>query len=175
MGEEMKRWTRWVLYTSVLALCGLAVYLAISPEEKVSTASFKDIKTFRAQLRDRTVASHSDVVEMARQAGLLKSTDIRGFVDGVKRVGDDVEVSGWGVDLGGDALHLFIFADGKLVGETAPKGERRDVTKALKLSDGVEENVHFSARVKCRGGSTVRVMAVIDAGAYYIMNSDRCP
>ncbi len=171
----MKRWTRWVLYTSVLALCGLAVYLAISPEENVSTAAFKDIKTFRAHLRDRTVASYSDVVEVARQAGLLKSTDIRGFVDGVKRVGDDVEVSGWGVDLGGEVLHLFIFADGKLMAETVPRGERRDVTKALKLSDGVEENVEFSAMVKCRSGGTVRVLAVIDAGAYYIMNSERCP
>jgi hypothetical protein len=171
----MKRWTRWVLYTFVLALCGLAVYLAITPEEKVSTAAFKDIKTFRTQLRDQSVESFSDMVEVARQAGLLKSTDIRGVLEGVKRVGDDVEVSGWGVDLGGDVLHLFIFSDGKLMAETVPKGERRDVTKVLKLSDGVEENVHFSAKVKCRGGSTVRVLAVIDAGAYHIMNSERCP
>jgi len=171
----MRRWTRVLLYSSTVALSFLAVYLSTSEDEKVSTASFKDIKTFRGQLRDRTVESFSDMVEIARQAGLLKSTDIRGFVEGVKRVGDDVEVSGWGVDLGGDVLHLFIFVDGKLVAETVPKGERRDVTESLKLSDGIEENVQFSAKIKCRGGSTVRVMAVIDAGAYYIMNSDRCP
>jgi hypothetical protein len=129
----MKRWTRWILYTSVLALCALAVYLAIAPEEKVSTASFKDIKTFRGQLRDRTVESFSDMVETARQAGLLKSTDIRGFVEGVKRVGDDVEVSGWGVDLGGDVLPFVHFCRREIGGGDCAEGRaarRNGVTEA---------------------------------------------
>ena len=172
----MRRWTRLLLYGSVLVLSALAVYVAMSPEEEVSgTATFKNIKTFRAQLRDRTMASHPDMVEAMSRAGLRRSADIKGFLEGVKRVGDEVEISGWGVDLGGDVLHLFVFVDGKLLSETVPKGERRDVTQVLKLSDGVEENVKFSAKVKCRSGSTVRVLAVIDAGVYHIMNSERCP
>lgn len=172
----MKRWTSVLLYGSILVLGALVVYVAMSPEEQVSSnATFKDIKTFRAQLRDRTIASYPDMVETLRQVGLRRSADIKGFLEGVKRVGDEVEVSGWGVDLGGDVLHLLIFVDGKLLSETVPKGERRDVTQALKLSDGIEENVKFSAKVKCRSGGTVRVLAVIDAGVYHIMNSERCP
>lgn len=171
----MKRWTRLLLYALIAALSALAVYAAISPEQEVSIGTFKGIKTFRVQLRDLTIGSYPDMVEVMNQAGLRRSADIKGFLEGVKRVGDEVEVSGWGVDLGGDMLHLFIFVDGKLLSETLPKGERRDVTRALKLSDGIEENVKFSAKVKCRSGGTVRVLAVIDAGVYHIMNSERCP
>ena len=172
----MKRWTKLLMYGSILALSVLAVYVAIGPDEEASSpATFKDVKTFRAQLRSRNIASYPDMVEMARLAGLRRSADIKGFLEGVKRVGEDVEVSGWGVDLGGEVLHLFIFVEGKLLAEIVPKGERRDVTRALNLNDGLEENVQFSGKIKCRTGDSVRVLAVIDAGAYYIMNSEKCP
>jgi hypothetical protein len=174
----MNRWARWLLYSSVLVGSFLAAYVLTAPEEQATNSSdFKDIKTLRAELRNRNVSNYSDLLAMARQSGLRASLDIKGFVEEVQRVGDDVEISGWLVDLAGDGEppFLFIFAGGKLVAETRPKGERKDVTRALNLSEGIEENVKFSVKVKCRAGELSQVLAVSTFGFYSVMNSARCP
>jgi hypothetical protein len=62
-----------------------------------------------------------------------------------------------------------------LVAETRPKGERQDVTRALNLSEGLEENVKFAVRVKCRAGEVPQVLAVNASGLYSALNSARCP
>jgi hypothetical protein len=123
------------------------------------------------------VSNHADLLAAARENGLRASKDIKGFVEGVQRSGEEVEISGWLVDMEGDGTppHLFIFAGGKLVAETRPKGERKDVTRALNLSEGLEEDVKFSIRVKCRAGELSQVLAVTTVGFYSVMNSARCP
>jgi hypothetical protein len=174
----MNRWARWLLYGSVLIGSFLVAYVLTAPEEPATnTSNFKDIKTVRTDLRNRNVSDYSDMLAMVRESGLRASMDIKGFVEGVQRVGEDVEISGWLVDMAGDGEppFLFIFAGGKLVGETRPKGERKDVTRALNLSDGLEENVKFSLKVKCRAGELSQVLAVSNVGFYSVMNSARCP
>lgn len=174
----MKPWTRWLLYLSVLVGSFLVAYVLTAPEEEaISTASFKDIKTLRGQLRSRKVSSQPDLLAATRETGLRVSEDIKGYVEGVLRVGDDVEISGWLVDMEGEGTppYLFIFLRGKLVAETRPKGERQDVTRALNLSEGLEENVKFAVRVKCRAGEVPQVLAVNASGLYSALNSARCP
>jgi hypothetical protein len=156
----------------------LVAYVLTAPEEPATnTSNFKDIKTFRTELRNRKVSNYSDMLAMARESGLRATKDIKGFVDVHQRVGDDVEISGWLVDMEGDGTppFLFIFAGGKLVGEARPKGERKDVTRALNLSDGLEDNVSFSVKFKCRAGELSQVLAVNASGLYSVMNSARCP
>ena len=174
----MKRWARLLLYASVLVGSFLVAYVMTAPEEEVTgTSNFKDIRALRGQFRTRNVSGPADMLALTREAGLRVSKDIKGFVEGVQRVGDSVEISGWLVDMEGDGTppHLFIFAGGKLVAETRPEGERRDVTRALNLSEGLEENVKFSVRIKCRAGELAQVLAVNASGLYSIMNSSRCP
>jgi hypothetical protein len=166
------------LYLSVLVGSFLVAYVLTAPEEGPNTtASFKDIKTLRAQLRNRNVSSQADLLAAAREAGLRVSKDIKGFVEGLQRVGEEVEISGWLVDMEGEGTppYIFVFLRGKLVAETRPKGERQDVTRALNLSEGLEENVKFAVKVKCRAGEVPQVLAVNESGLYSVMSSARCP
>ena len=173
----MNRRARLLLYASVLVGSFLIAYVLTAPEEVANTSGFKDINTLRVDLRNRNVASPADLQAAARENGLRATKDIKGFVEGHQRVGDDVEISGWLADMEGDGTppFLFIFAGGKMVGETRPKGERKDVTRALNLSEGLEENVKFSLRIKCRAGELSQVLAVNTVGFYTVMNSARCP
>jgi hypothetical protein len=173
----MNRRARLLLYASVLVGSFLIAYVLTAPEESVNTSGFKDIETLRVDLRKRNIPGPADLLAAARGNGLRATKDIKGFVEGLQRVGDDVELSGWLADLEGDGTppFLFIFAGGKMVGETRPKGERKDVTRALNLSEGIEENVKFSLKVKCRAGELSQVLAVNTVGFYSVMNSTRCP
>ncbi len=173
----MRRWAKVLLYISVLAGSFLVTYMLTAPEKAADTSSFKDIKTLRAELRNRRVSTHGDLLVAARENGLRASKDLKGFIEGVRRAGEDVDASGWLVDMEGDGTppYLFVFSGGKLVAEIRPQGQRQDVTRALNLSDGLEENVKFSVKVKCPAGEVVRVLAVNEIGLYSALASERCP
>lgn len=175
--QPMRRWAKVLLYISVLAGSFLVTYVLTAPDKPADISSFKDIKTLRVELRDRRVATHTDLLIAARESGLRASKDLRGFIEGVRRAGGDVDVSGWLVDMGGDGTppYLFVFSGGKLQSEIRPQGQRQDVTRALNLTDGLEENVKFAVKVKCHAGDVVRVLAVNEIGLYSALASERCP
>ena len=84
---------------------------------------------------------------------------------------------GWVADAEGDATpaKILVFVGGAIVGSAQSKGERPDVTEALKLSFGSERNTSFSVSFKCRSSEQPIVVGIGTAKRYVVLKSGACP
>jgi hypothetical protein len=113
-------------------------------------ANVPPIKVDSGSVSDRLAAAHisnnADLVTAARNIGLYQSDRMRGTVDAIVRINErDARTDGWAADPDGDAtpLSILIFVGGVLVAKAQTKGERPDVTKALRLFLGLKRMSSF--------------------------------
>jgi hypothetical protein len=130
------------------------------------------------RLAGRSISDSSDLVQAAQEIGLHVSPKMTGNVDLINRINQsDVNMVGWLADAEGDATpaKILIFARGAMVGSTQTKGERPDVTEALKLGFGSEKNTSFSVNFRCPAGEQPIVVGISAAKRYIELKSGACP
>ncbi|MET0675681.1 MAG: hypothetical protein ABW175_07770 [Bradyrhizobium sp.] len=142
-----------------------------------AAVAFAGVRETGNRLANSDVSSSEDLRTAAQNAGLRASSDFKGFVEQIRRVGETAEISGWVADLRGigEPSQLYFFAGGRLAGQAETRGERKDVTRTLNLAGDEKNNVNFSTALRCRTGDVVRVIAVNPYGHYFVLNSERCP
>lgn len=171
-------WTRILLCVAAFLGAFLVTYWITEPEADPDlVVPFAGIKEAGERLARADASTHTELLAAARNAGLQSSSDFKGFVEQIRRVGEEAEMAGWVVDMRGigEPTRLFVFAAGKLTGQTESKGERQDVTRVLDLTNDVKGNVSFSLRLRCQTGDVIRTIAVNPYGNYFALNSERCP
>jgi hypothetical protein len=130
------------------------------------------------KLGDYTVRNFGDLVEAAVGIGMHRSGDLRGVVDEINRINEnEVAMRGWLADPTGDSktLEVLVFVAGKKTAMTQTKGERPDVAKAIKLTDGAEKNVAFQLTFNCRAGDDVVTAGLGSDRQYFWLSTKRCP
>ena len=140
--------------------------------------SATDERSAAEQLASRSISNRSDLIEAAVAAGLHSSTRIKGGVDSTTRVNDrEVTINGWLADPEGDAtpVAVLVFVAGKNVAATRTRGERPDLTKALGLAFGAEENVAFAVSFGCPTGERPIVVGLGSDKQYLPIVSPPCP
>jgi hypothetical protein len=129
------------------------------------------------RLAARQILNNADLITAAKSIGLYQFERMGGNVDATTRTNErDVRTDGWAADPDGDAtpLSILIFVGGVLVAKAQTKGERPDVTRALRLFFGSEKNVSYSVSFACRPGDQPIIVA-IGARGYISLNSRPCP
>jgi hypothetical protein len=124
------------------------------------------------------ILNRSDLIEAAVSAGLEPSQRMEGRIESITRVSiTDVAVNGWVADRRGDAtpINVFIFVRGKKIAATQTDGERADVTSALHLQLGAEENVVLGATFACAIGDQPVIAAITVDKRYMYLPAARCP
>ena len=130
------------------------------------------------RLASATIFDRADLIEAAVRVGLHSSASMRGVVDAISRINDsEVAISGWLADTGGEGepLNVLVFAAGKHAGMTQTRGERPDVTQALRLASGAEKNVAYELSLSCRAGDHLVIVGVGSDKQYTYLSSPRCP
>jgi hypothetical protein len=168
-----------------LLLCALSLFgsffttlwlteppIANNPPIKVDTGSVSD------RLAAAHILNNADLVAEARIIGLYQSERMGGTVNAITRMNErDVRADGWAADPDGDAtpLRILIFVGGALTAKAQTKGERPDVTKALRLFFGSEKNVSYSVSFACRPGDQPIIAAVGTRGYISLKSPRPCP
>jgi hypothetical protein len=138
-----------------------------------------DDRSAAERLGGHNISNGSDLIEAAKDAGLHYSSNrMQGFVDSMSRVNDrDVNITGWFADPEGDArpLTLLIFVAGRKVAATQTRGERPDVTKAIGLAFGAEQNVAFGVSFDCRTGDRPIIVGLGPDKQYFPLSPPQCP
>jgi hypothetical protein len=126
------------------------------PEMPPMPQKAADDRSNKERLATQRVSINSDLAKAAQNVGLRRSGQMKGTIDVVRRISDqEVHMEGWLADpQGGSApLSVLVFTGGKMVAATQTKGERPDVTNAIHLGFGSEQNVVFSFNFECPAGS----------------------
>lgn len=132
------------------------------------------------RLTGQRISSYSDLPKAAENVGLRLSSDeqMGGVIDVLKRINErEVNMLGWLADKQGNTapLNLLVFIDGSMVAAAQTKGERPDVTNALRLSSGAEKNVAFSLNFNCRPGDQPVVVGIGERKQYFPLPTKECP
>jgi hypothetical protein len=130
------------------------------------------------RLEDQRISNYSDLSNVAQNVGLRLSEQMKGGVDVISRINErEVKIEGWLADPQGNStpLDLLVFMDGPMVAAGQTKGERPDVTNAIHLSHGAEENVAFSLTFNCPPGGRPVVVGVEGRKQYIPLQSKECP
>jgi hypothetical protein len=149
-----------------------------APDSSGTNPQETDNRSDTQRLADRRISDSSDLLRAAQEIGLHLSRRMEGNVDLINRISQsDVNMVGWVADAEGDATpaKILVFVGGAIVGSTQPKGERPDVTEALKLSFGSEKNTSFSVNFKCRSSEQPIVVGIGTAKRYVVLKSGACP
>ena len=137
-----------------------------------------DNRSDAERLAATPISDGSDLAKAAQSAKLTVSRRLLGNVDAVRRIDErDVTASGWAADREGDAtpLEVLVFVGGPLVAAIRTKGERPDVTTAVRLGFGAEKNVAFAVNFECRRGAQPVIVVLGKERQYLPMPSARCP
>jgi hypothetical protein len=124
------------------------------------------------------VSSYPELDDAAASAGLRLSRQMQGVVDGINRVNErEVSMVGWLADPAGDAtpLNILVFVGGSIAATAQTKGERPDVTRAIDLGFGAQNNVAFSIKFNCGSDVQPIVAGVGGKGQYIPLQSKKCP
>ena len=118
----------------------------------------------------------------ARTAGLIYSSYVMGSVDVLSRVdANHVGISGWAVETiaattaRGAPITVMAFGGGRRIFSVETKGERSDVTSALKLTEETAENVAFAGRLECSPGQKLLIVGATLSGTYALLATKNCP
>jgi hypothetical protein len=138
-------------------------------------ASAPDNRSDAERLAAYPIKDSTDLMKSAQDAKLTLSPRLSGHVDVIRRIDErDVALAGWAADRDGTSLKVLIFVAGQLVATTHTAGERPDVTAALQLGFGAQNNVVLSANFTCRKGDQP-VVVVIKEKQYMHLQSEPCP
>jgi hypothetical protein len=175
----MKNWsllTRIVYVTFGAAVLFGSFFITLwltGPETADTLAA--DTKRLAAQ----RIVNYSELPKAAENVGLrLSDEQMGGVIDLLKRINErEVNMLGWLADRQGNStpLNLLVFIDGSMVAAAQTKGERPDVTNALRLSSGAEKNVAFSFNFNCRPGDQPVVVGIGESKQYFPLQSKKCP
>jgi hypothetical protein len=122
-----------------------------------------------ATLARHRVSDDASLAAAATAAGFHISNDVKGYADGILRLDDQkVRIAGWAANVAGDRtpLELTVFLNGVDVSEIQTKGERPDVTQALKLSTATAQNVGFEGVVSCNPGDKIIIVVTTSSNKY---------
>lgn len=125
-----------------------------------------DASSDAQRLAAERISNYSDLRSAAQSAGLRFSEDIKGSVDGIRRINDreEVNISGWLADLQGNSTpqNVLVFIRGSVVATARTSGERLDVAKALNFDTAAEQmkNVAFSLNFSCPSGEQPVVVGI---------------
>jgi hypothetical protein len=131
-----------------------------------------------ATLAKAPVAGSAELLAAIDAAGLARSELVRGNIDTLNRLdGSRVAMSGWAAQVNGvgSPLSVMAFPDAQHVFQTETKGERADVTSALRLSAGAAANVGFALVLSCRPGQRVMVIAATQSNLFTPLEAPVCP
>ena len=164
----------WVLGALVLILSfTITLWLTepeVSPEDMIQS------------LAAATISDEASLNDAARTAGLQYSTYVKANIDALTRVdANHVSISGWAVETiaaitaRGAPITVMAFSGGKRIFSVETKGERPDVTAALKLSEEAAKNVAFAGQLECRPGQKLLIVGATLSGAYALLDTRSCP
>jgi hypothetical protein len=144
------------------------------PKVAVTPKSAADNHSPAERLAAQSISSYLDLSNAARNAGLHVSREMRGVIDAISRVNErEVSIEGWLADPGGGStpLNVLVFIGGPMLATARTKGKRPDVTNALRLGFGTEENVAFSVNFKCKLGEEPVVVGLGERNQYIPIQS----
>jgi hypothetical protein len=130
------------------------------------------------RLASRSIFDRSDLIDAAVGVGLHLSARMKGTVDEIKRINaNEVMIRGWVADPGsvGDALTVVVFVAGQRKAMVETKGERPDVTAALRLRFGAEKNVVFEATAACPTDAPIVIVGLGQEKQYLHLTFAKCP
>ena len=132
------------------------------------------VALMQAQITD----THS-LLTAIKAAGLRGSPNVKGTIDGVKRLNDSqVAIAGWAAEIGNSSTPLTVlaFVDGKVALAMRTSGRHPDVVSVLGASDAPEAaNVSFQGTARCAHGQKLIVIAVTDGNSYGHFGARDCP
>ena len=132
------------------------------------------VALMQAQITD----THS-LLTAIKAAGLRGSPNVKGTIDGVKRLNDSqVAIAGWAAEIGNSSTPLTVlaFVDGKVALAMRTSGRHPDVVSVLGASDAPNAaNVSFQGTARCAHGQMLIVIAVTDANSYGHFGARNCP
>jgi hypothetical protein len=131
-----------------------------------------------AMLAKSPVGGSSELLAAIDAAGLTRSEFVRGNIDTItRRDGDHVAIFGWAAQVNGagSPLSLMAFPDAQHVFTVETKGERADVTSALRLNSDAAANVAFEFVVSCKPGQHVMVIAATQTNLFAPLEPPPCP
>lgn len=166
----------WLVWTVAAAVSIVAAYSALWLTD-VAIEAMEEPGVRTAAFARASVRSRASLMAAARKAGLRRS-DVNAIVDEIRRIDDGrVNIRGWAAEIGGNGSPLTIlgFIDGANVFETKTRGERPDVTRALKLSAVAARNVAFEDTLVCRRGQKLIIAATTVSNRYFLLNGWICP
>jgi hypothetical protein len=131
-----------------------------------------------AILTSSTISDASSLMAAVQTAGLRGTPDVRGAIDGIKRIDNEsVTIKGWAVDkaVSSSWLTVVAFASGRHVLTVVTNGARKEVAQMYGLSDAATRNVSFEASFKCGKDENLIIVAVTLDGKYSQFGSVACP
>ncbi len=148
------------------------------PEIVVRPQNVADYHSNTERLAAQRISSYPDLTKAAQNVGLSLSGQMKGVIDVVERVNErEVHIAGWLADPAGGStpLSVLVFIDGTMVAAAQTKGERPDVTNAIHLGFGAEQNVAFSFNFECGLGDKPVVVGLGERNQYIPLQSKQCP
>lgn len=131
-----------------------------------------------AALAKTPAAGSAELLSAIDAAGLTRSEFVRGNVDVVRRLdGGQVAITGWAAEVNGvgSPLSVMAFPDAQQVIIVETRGERGDVTSALRLRSEAAANVSFELRLSCKAGQRVMVIAATQSNLFAPLEAPACP
>jgi hypothetical protein len=173
------RWrrTRRVVYVGALAAVVFASSFLLTLWY-IDTRPPLDIHPPIEQLREKQISNYPELYRVADAMGLKRSPQMKGNVDGIKRINEqEVSIGGWLADIEGDAtpLNIIVYVGGRVAAIGQTKGARADVTHALGLAFGAEKNIVFQVSFTCRTGDLPVVVGLSPNRHYLPLKSHPCP
>jgi hypothetical protein len=170
----------------IYVIGGVAVFLGsffmtlwlTEPEIVVTPPKAADYRSITERLAAQRISSYPDLEKAAQNVGLHFSKEMKGAIDVAARVNErEVHMEGWLADPEGNStpLSVLVFVGGPMVVAAQTKGERADVTNAMHLGFGAQQNVAFSFNFECRPGNQPVVMGLGKRNQYILLQSKDCP
>ena len=163
------RWFTWLSGAAVAALAfGIALWLT-SPVETPPGVAI---------LANATVSDTTGLMAAVQTAGLRGASDVRGAIEGLKRIDDQrVTLTGWAVDrtTSSPLLTIVTFTGGRHAMTAVTNGPRKDVAQMFGLSDAGARNVSFEATLACSPNQNLIVVAVTADHTYSQFRPLTCP
>jgi hypothetical protein len=131
-----------------------------------------------AMLAKTPAAGSAELLSAIDAAGLTRSEFVRGNVDAMRRLdAGQVAMTGWATQVNGTGspLSIMAFPDAQHVFTIETKGERADVTSALRLRSETAANVGFELRLSCKAGQHVMVIAATQSNLFAPLEASVCP
>ena len=131
-----------------------------------------------AMLAKTPAAGSAELLSAIDDAGLTRSEFVRGNIDTMRRLdGGQVAMTGWAVQVNGagSPVTVMAFPDAQHVFTIETKGERADVTSALRLRSEAAANVSFELRLSCKTGQHVMVIAATQSNLFAPLEGPLCP